>query len=106
MEFAMTFPTVIDCARLRGAKRELLHELDHLLRDVLVATQFKARELDLMGEGVETACVTVMMSVAAGAALAAAESPSDVTDTSFAAAASDALASAKQRPGKIGARLH
>ena len=88
----MTFPTVTDCARLRGPKRDLLHELDHLLRDVLVATQYKARKLDLMDEGVETACVTVMMSVAAGAALAAAESHAEVTDASFAAAACDALA--------------
>jgi hypothetical protein len=106
MEFAMTFPTVVDCARLRGAERELLHELDQLLRDVLVATQYKARELDLLADGVETACVTVMMSVAAGAALAAADSPSDVTEAIFTAAASDALASARQQPCNVAVRQH
>jgi hypothetical protein len=103
MEFAMAFPTVNDCARIRGVQRELLHELDRLLRDVLVATHYKARELDLMGKGVETACVTVMMSVAAAAALAAAERHTEVTDAGFAAAAYDALLSAKQRRGNTGA---
>jgi hypothetical protein len=102
----MTFLTIDDCAGLRGAKRDLLHELDHLLRDVLVATRYKARELDLAGEEVETACVTVMMSVVAGAALAAAESPADVTDASFAAVARDALAAARQRSGAISDRGH
>ena len=43
----MALPTVEDCTGLSGAKRDLLHEFDHLLRDALVATQHKARKLDL-----------------------------------------------------------
>jgi hypothetical protein len=105
-ERAMVFPTVGDCAGLRGATRELLHEFDHLLRDALVATQYRARQLDLVDEEVETACVTVMMSVVAGAVLAAAQSPADVTDAKFAAIARDALAWAKQRVGDASERRH
>jgi hypothetical protein len=35
----MAFPSVRDCVGPSGAKRDLLHEFDHLLRDALVATQ-------------------------------------------------------------------
>jgi predicted thioredoxin/glutaredoxin len=102
----MIFPTVDDCAGLRGVTRDLLHEFDHLLRDALVATRHRARQLDLADEEVETACVTVMMSVVAGAVLAAAQSPADVSDAKFAAIARDALAWAKQRVGDTSERRH
>jgi len=102
----VVFPTVGDCAGLRGPTRDLLHEFDHLLRDALVATQRRARELDLVDEEVDTACVTVMMSVVAGAVLAAAESPAHVTDANFAAIARDALAWAKRRVDGAGERRH
>jgi hypothetical protein len=98
----MALPTVEDCTGLSGAKRDLLHEFDHLLRDALVATQHKARKLDLEDEDVGPACVTVMMTVAAGAALAASQSPADVTDAHFSAIARDALAWAKRSLGRFG----
>jgi hypothetical protein len=47
-----------------------------------------------------------MMSVVAGAVLAAAQSPADVTDAKFAAIARDALAWAKQRVGDTSERRH
>ena len=93
----MAFPTVDDCVGSSGAKRELLHEFDHLLRDAILATQRKARKLALEDEEVGAACVTVMMTVVAGAALAASESPADITAARFSAIACDALAWAKQR---------
>jgi hypothetical protein len=102
----MAFPSVRDCVGLSGAKRDLLHEFDHLLRDALVATQRKARKLDLEDEEVGTACLTVMMTVVAGAALAASESPADVTEAYFSAIARDALAWAKHRAGGLGDRKH
>ena len=46
-------------------------------------------------------CVTVLMSVAAGAALKSAESAADVTDAKFSAVASDALGWAKQKAGGL-----
>jgi hypothetical protein len=97
----MNFLTVDDCARLRGAKRKLLREFDHILRDTLAAVERRARKLDLSAEEVETACVTVMMSVAAGAALESAESPADVTDANFSAVARDALGWAKHKSGGL-----
>ncbi|MGO8833621.1 MAG: hypothetical protein ACLQE9_12525 [Roseiarcus sp.] len=93
----MAIPTVAECAGLSGATRALLHEFDQLLRDALHATQHKARALDLQDRQVETACVTVMMTVAAGAALAALESPAEVDDAIFSAAARDALIWARRR---------
>lgn len=68
------FLTVDDCTKLGKAKRRLLREFDYVLRDALAATQRAARQLNLSEEEVETACVTVMMSVAAGAALKPAQS--------------------------------
>jgi hypothetical protein len=98
----MAFPTLDDCAGLSGPKREILHEFDHLLRDALLATQHKARELDLEDAEIETACVIVMMSVAAGAALEASQCAADVTEAHFSAIARDALAWAKQRLAGFG----
>jgi hypothetical protein len=102
----MSVQTVGDLADLRGAKRDLLHEFDHLLRDALTATRCKARDLDLADGEVETAFVTVMMTVAAGAALAAAESPGGVTEANFAVIARDAMAWARRRMGDISDRKH
>jgi hypothetical protein len=93
----MAFPTVAECAGLSGAKRDLLREFDQLLRDALRATQRKARRLDIEDEELGSACVTVMMSVAAGAALSAIEGSGEVDDAHFAAAADDALAWARRR---------
>lgn len=93
----MAFPTVDDCMGLSGAKRALLHEFDGLLRDALRSVQHRARKLDLDEEDVESACVTVMMTVAAGAALEASETPADVTAARFSTIARDALAWAKHR---------
>jgi hypothetical protein len=100
----MAFPTVDDCIASSGVKRELLHEFDHLLRDALVMTQHKARKLDLEDEEVDSACVTVMMTVAAGAALAASDSPREVTTARFTAIARDALTWAKNRLDVFGER--
>jgi hypothetical protein len=47
-----------------------------------------------------------MMTVVAGAALAASESPADVTEAHFSAIARDALAWAKHRAGGLGDRKH
>ena len=101
----MLFPTVEDCAGLTGAKRKLLRDFDHLLRDALATTQRKARKLDPDDREIETACVTVMMTVVAGAALAASPSPADVTDTQFSSLAHNALAWAKRKLG-LGDRRH
>jgi hypothetical protein len=92
----MAFPTVAECAGLSGAKRDLLREFDQSLRDALRATQRKARRLDLEDEELGSACVTVLMSVAAGAALSTLEG-SEVDGAHFAAAADDALAWARRR---------
>ena len=102
----MNFPTVSDCVALRGDRRDLLHEFDYLLRDLVAATQHKARELKLADEGVESTCVVVMMSVAAGIAIAAAGSPEDVTHVSFAKVARDALAAVKQKFRRNIRRMH
>jgi hypothetical protein len=93
----MAFPSIDDCLGLSGVKRELLHEFDHLLRDALLSTQRKARKLALPDEEVEAACVTVMMTVAASAALATSTRPADITAARFAAIARDALAWARHR---------
>jgi hypothetical protein len=105
-EFAMTLPSVEDCTGSRGIKRDLLHALDHLLRDMLAATQHRARELNLVEEEIESACVTVMMTVAASAALATADGPENVTDAHFTAIAREALVSAKRRLRSKVERLH
>jgi hypothetical protein len=93
----MAFPTIAECAGLSRAKRDLLHEFDQMLRDALRATHRKARNLDLEDEEVGTACVTVMMSVVAGAALSALENPADAAEAHFSALARDALAWARRR---------
>lgn len=97
----MAFPTVDDCVGLSGAKRALLQEFDGLLRDALLATQHKARKLDLQEDDIRAACVTVMMTVAAGAALGASEIPGEVTPARFSAVARDALVWAKQRIDRL-----
>jgi hypothetical protein len=102
----MPFPTVDECIGLSGAKRELLHEFDHLLRDALQAMRRKALHLSLECEEVGSACVTVMMTVAAGAAIEVCGSPSDVTDAHFSAVARDALAWVRQKAGDPDARAH
>ena len=93
----MAFPTVAECAGLSGARRDLLREFDQLLRDALRATQRKARRLDLEDEQLGTACVTVLMTVAAGVALSAREGSAEVADAHFTAVADDALAWARRR---------
>jgi hypothetical protein len=102
----MALPSVEDCIGSRGIKRDLLHALDHLLRDMLTATQYRARELNLADEEIGSACVTVMMTVAASAALATAEGPENVTDASFSAIAREALVAAKRRLRSKAERLH
>jgi hypothetical protein len=94
----MSFLTVDDCLSLGGAKRVLLREFDHLLRDALIATRHAARKLDGNDQVTESACLTIMMSVVASAALASAANSRDVTDESFTAAARDALVWAKRNP--------
>jgi hypothetical protein len=93
----MAFPTVAECAGLSGAKRDLLREFDQQLRDALRATQRKARRLDLEDHELGTACVTVMLTVAAGAALSALEGSAESGDAHFTAVADDALAWARRR---------
>ena len=100
------FLTVDDCARLRGAERELLREFDNILRDTLLEVEQRARGLHLSKEEVEKACVTVLMSVAAGVAVESAESPTDVSDANFSAVASDALDWAKHKVGGLHDRRH
>jgi hypothetical protein len=102
----MNFPTIDDCVALRGDRRALLHEFDYLLRDLLAATQHKARELKLADEGIEASCVVVMLSVAAGAAIVAAGSPEDVTQLNFATVARDALVAVKQKFHRNSHRMH
>jgi hypothetical protein len=101
----MAFPTVEDCAALSGSKRKLLREFDHLLRDALATTQRKARNLDPHDQEIEPACVIVLMTAAASAALAASRNPADLTEAEFTAIARDALAWAKRKLG-LGDRRH
>jgi hypothetical protein len=99
----MAFPTIEECAAMSGPQRELLHQFDHVLRDALSTAQRKARNLGLPEGELERACVTVMMSVAAGAALAAPPNPPAAFD--FSALAQNAFTWARERLGR-GARQH
>lgn len=102
----VNFPTVADCAGLSGARRNLLHRFDHTLRDTLADVERIASELGLSEQNIEAACVTVMMSVAASAALNAAGSSATITEATFSAVACDALAWAKDKVGSLHARRH
>jgi hypothetical protein len=93
----MVFPTVGDCLKSRGPKRDVFHGFDQLLREALGRTRLKAHNLDLDDSEVGMACVTVMMTVAADLALAASENPADIEASHFSKAAEDALAWAKGR---------
>ncbi len=90
------FPTVDGCTKLGGVKLKLLTEFDYLLRDDLAAVERAARQLNLSEEEVQIACVTVMLSVAAGAALKS-EQRAAVTDANFLAVARDALGRARHK---------
>ncbi len=93
----MAFPTVEDCTAMCGPQRELLHQFDYVLRDALAAAQRKARNLELPDGEFERACVTVMMSVTAGAALAAPQDPAVVAASEFSALAENAFAWVRDR---------
>ena len=93
----MVFPTVGDCLKSRGTKRDVLRGFDQLLREALERTRLKARNLDLDDSEVGMACVTVMMTVAADLALAASDNPADIEASHFSRATEDALAWAKGR---------
>jgi hypothetical protein len=92
----MTFLTIDDCRALGGPVRDLLRSFDHRLRDILAAAQHEARELDARDERIQSACLTVMMSVVASAALLSSEGTTDVTDERFAAISRDAFMWAKR----------
>ncbi len=87
----INFPTVADCAGLSSAKRNLLHRFDHNLRDTLVEVEQSAREFDLSEENIDAACVTVLLSVVASAALKAAVSSAIAAEATFSAVVRDAL---------------
>ena len=93
----MGFPTVEDCLKSKGTKRNVLHGFDQLLREALGRTRMKARHLDLDDNEVGMVCVTVMMTVAADLALAASGELADIEAEHFSKAAEDALAWAKGR---------
>ena len=93
----MVFPTVEDCLKSKGTKRNVLHGFDQLLREALGRTRLKARHLDLDDNEVGMVCVTVMMTVAADLALAASDNLADIEASHFSRAAEDALAWAKGR---------
>jgi hypothetical protein len=96
----MAFPTVEECAAMSGPQRELLRQFDHVLRDALSSAQRKARNIDMPDGEFECACVTVMMSVAAGAALAARPDPIAAAASEFSALAQNAFAWARERLGR------
>ena len=93
----MVFPTVEDCLKSKGIKRNVLHGFDQLLREALGRTRLKARHFDLDDNELGMVCVTVMMTVAADLALAAADDSADVEARHFSKAAEDALAWARSR---------
>ena len=93
----MTFPTVEDCLKSTGTKRNVLHGFDQLLREALERTRLKARNVGLDDDELGMGCVTVMMTVAADLALAASHNPADIEGSHFSRAAEDALAWAKGR---------
>ena len=79
----MVFPTVEDCLKSKGTKRNVLHGFDQLLREALGRTRLKARHLDLDDDDVGMGCVTVMMTVAADLALAASDNLADIEARHF-----------------------
>jgi hypothetical protein len=93
----MVFPTVEDCLKSKGTKRNVLHGFDQLLREALGRTRLKAHHLDLDDNEVGMVCVTVMMTVAADLALAASDELAGVEATHFSRTAQDALVWAKGR---------
>jgi hypothetical protein len=95
MESTMAFPSVADCLASRGTERDLLQDFDQCLREAFGLTRLKACSFDLDDRAFAMACVTTMMSVVAGLALAASEDPADVEANSFSMMALDALAWAK-----------
>jgi hypothetical protein len=93
----MVFPTVEDCLKSRGTKRNVLHGFDQLLREALERTRLKARNLGLDDDDVGMGCVTVIMTVAADLALAASDNLAGVEARHFSRTAEEALAWAKGR---------
>ena len=93
----MTFPTVEECLRSTGAKRNVLQGFDQFLREALERTRLKACNLGLNDDEVGMDCVTVMMTVAADLALAASDKRLGVEAGQFARTAEDALAWASGR---------
>ena len=93
----MAFPTVEDCLKSTGTKRNVLHGFDQLLREALERTRLKARNVGLDDDELGMGCVTVMMTVAADLALAASDNLADIEARHFSKAAEDALAWAKGR---------
>jgi hypothetical protein len=91
----MAFPSVEDCLASSGTERDLLRDLDQRLREAFGLTRLKAYSLDVDDRAFAMACVTTMMTVAAGLALAASDDPADVEVSSFSMMALDALAWAK-----------
>jgi hypothetical protein len=93
----MAFPTVEDCLKSTGTKRNVLHGFDQLLREALERTRLKARNVGLDDDELGMGCVTVMMTVAADLALAASDELAGVEAIHFSRTAEDALVWAKGR---------
>jgi hypothetical protein len=88
----MAFPTVEDCLRTTGTKRNVLHGFDQLLREMLERIRLRACNLGLDDDEVGMGCVTVMMTVAADLALVASDELLNVEAKHFSRAAEDAFA--------------
>jgi hypothetical protein len=89
--------TAEECLQSTGRKCDLLYEFDDLIRRGLVATQRQARNHRLDYDEFERACITLMMTIVASAAVAANKGPEEQAIVSFSALASDAFTWATRR---------
>jgi hypothetical protein len=99
----VNFPSVEECLASTGEMRDLLYELDDLVRRGLVAVQRQARNHNLDPEEIDNACVTVLMTLVASVAVAANRGTGERAFDGFSALARDAFAWASRRSAAFAA---
>jgi len=102
---SLKFPSIEECLTSTGETRDLLYELDDLVRRGLVAVQRQARNYNLDPEEIDSACVTVLMTVVASVAVAANRGAGERAFEGFSVLARDAFAWASRRSAAFAARL-
>jgi len=91
------FPTIEMCVNLDDAEREILARLDQQLRAALINVYRELAAAEVDGQMLNRACVTVLMSVAADAALDARLGVSGASADCFRAVGADAFTWAKKK---------